>query len=352
MGGWLLVLPLLGAAPFEQPPIRYSHTLAKDAVTRLVEERVTYSGNDQTILQQVLQTLKVPAASELQVFSKTSQQALIIGPERARQIYFSDSIYVGYVPGGLIEVADFDAKLGPVFYSFDPDEARHAQRTFVRERTCLRCHGSEFGNEFPRLLERSVATDPTGEPLPDQGAALVDDTTPFAQRWGGWRVSGYTGAEATRGKPAATGSDIVALLVFQHQLGMHDSLTRAEQRFLRTGDTAAAADVVDHLLFRNAAPLPDKIGGSPAFRSAFLADAKRDAAGDSLKDLSLNGRLFKNRCSYLIYSDSFQHLSPPLKQAVESRLAQALTGTDPRYAYLEPAERARISEILAATHAP
>lgn len=393
---------------YELPPINYSHTKPQDAVARLLQRiaagEVVLTGSDDETLRAVLRALAVPIESQLVVFSKTSLQAGLIHPGNPRALYFSDSVYVGFVPGGLIEVASVDPELGPVFYAFDPQDARDRRRTFVRETSCLRCHGGTFSRDIPGLIERSVLATAQGEPLPEQGTGLVDDETPFERRWGGWYVTGYTGKEPHRGnafgaargdqldftpsdrrplelsdyfdtaKYLAATSDVVALLVFQHQLAMHNSLTRAAQRCRRILDrqharqqsasepvtdepadeegkgvfASATEDVVDHLLFRNAAALPDGIDGAAAFRRAFAAGARRSANGDALKDLSLHGRLFANRCSFLIYSESFNALPAPLKDRVYARLHAALQDDDPngRYAYLEKAERRRILEVL------
>jgi hypothetical protein len=243
--------------------------------------------------------------------------------------------------------------------------------------------------DIPTLFARSVITARDGEPLFRHGPELVSDRLPFERRWGGWYVTGYHGETPHRGnafglekggvthfeptarrpddlaqafdtsKYLAATSDIVALLVFQHQLGMQNSLTKAAhttRRALAAGSDAAAIiataadDVVDHLLFREAAALPAGIKGSDAFRSAFLQGTPRSRQGDALKDLSLQGRLFANRCSFLIYSDFFLAMPTPLKAAVFQRLHQALHTDAPRYAYLEPDEKRRIAEILRQTH--
>jgi hypothetical protein len=109
--------------------------------------------------------------------------------------------------------------------------------------------------------------------------------------------------------------------------------------------------VVDHLLFRGAAPLPEGIAGADGFRRAFAAGVPHSAKGDTLKDLSFQGRLFANRCSFLIYSESFSALPPALKDRIFDRLAAALRDGDPqgRFAYLEKDERRRIVEILTET---
>lgn len=396
------LLPAQTLPDYERPPINYSHTAPQDAVaqllSRLARGELTLRGTDNDILRAVLRELKISPDSQLLIFSRTSLQGGLIRPSHPRAIYFSDSAYVGWVPGGLIEVAAIDPQLGPIFYGFDPQDARDGRRTFVRETSCLRCHGGSFVRDIPSLFSRSLFTDEQGEPL-SSARELTDDTTPFQNRRGGWYVTGYSGTVPHRGNAFArlrddkvdftpsdqrptdlsaiidtslyltTTSDVVASLIFDHQLATHHSLTRAAHRtrlILARTDASqnsasnpldeaatsvlatAAEDVLDHLLFRDAAPLPDGITGSDAFRRAFLADARRSRSGDALKDLSLHGRLLANRCSYLIYSDAFSVLPAPLKDRILVRLSKILRGQDPsnRYAYLEEAERRRIFAIL------
>ena len=296
----------------------------------------------------------------------------------------------------------------PFFYSFDPQEARGATRTFVRDTDCLRCHGGNFVRGIPGVFARSVVPSDIGEPLLRHGSEIVDDETPFENRWGGWYVTGYTGAQNHRGnvfgseqgdrlvfdltdkRPAdlsdffdttrylARTSDVVALLVFEHQMAMQNSLTRAAhsvrkmfeyQRSLQKtfGDpvtdepaydsvksvlNGAVDDVVDHLLFRRAAVLPAGVVGSEEFRRVFVADAPRSRAGHTLKDFRLRDRLFAHRCSFLIYSEMFAALPTQLKTRILDRLHAALRDDDPRgrYAYLDAEEKRRIYEILTETH--
>jgi hypothetical protein len=172
-------------------------------------------------------------------------------------------------------------------------------------------------------------------------------------------------------------SDIVTLLVLEHQTAMQNTLTRASldcrrmlayqknlQAELKEPVTewlaydsvkhvfaAAAQQVVDDLLFKDEAELPPRIEGSAAFQGSFRREVPRADDGSSLKDLQLAGHLFKNRCSYLIYSECFQTL-PELKRRVHSRLVRALDPASPdsRYDYIPADERSRISKILRQTH--
>jgi hypothetical protein len=397
---------------YERPPVSYSTKTPQDAVTRLQQRLATgdlaLAGTDQEIVRAVLRELHVSIESQVMVFSKTSLQRGRIRPDNPRALYFSDTVYVGWVPGGLIEVAAIDPQLGPVFYTFNPRPPRGARTAFVRDADCLRCHGGNFVRDVPGVFARSVVPAPGGEPLLHHGSEVVDDRTPFERRWGGWYVTGYTGPTNHRGNafgtedrsqlafplsderpldltglcdtsryPAKT-SDVVALLLLEHQMGVQNSLTAAGQRSRRmlayqrslqetfkepvtdepTFDSVKSvffsltSDVVDHLLFHGAAPLPEGVVGSEAFRRMFPADAARSQAGHALKDLRLRERLLENRCSYLIYSESFTALPAPLKARILDRLHAALHDTDPqgRYAYLEAEEKRRIHDILIETH--
>jgi hypothetical protein len=276
-----------------------------------------------------------------------------------------------------------------------------------RESNCLDCDGGTFVRDIPGVIARSVFADDTGEPLLRHGTLVVDDETPFGDRWGGWYVTGYHGTEPHRGnvfasekretlvftpspkRPdtlekyfetkdylAAT-SDVVALLVFEHQLTIHNAITRANFAIRRmiayqhglqkafkeplTDEPAydsvksvfahTTEELVDRLLFRNAAALPEGVFGNEAFQERFPKEAPR-VNGHSLKDLQLSERLFANRCSYLIYTEHFLALPDGLRSRVFKRLEEALGSRDPqdRYAYLSDVEKQRIRDILWQTH--
>jgi hypothetical protein len=307
-----------------------------------------------------------------------------------------------------MEITTIDPQLGPVFYSFDPSAAatKNSKR-FVRDADCLTCHAGSGMNNTPGVFARSVFPDENGEPLLRQGSEMVDYRTPFDHRWGGWYVTGLHGTATHRGNVLAhelndelvvdfkrganitnlssffdtdeylrNSSDIVALMVFEHQIAMHDAIIQANFRCRRMMDyqhslqkdlkepitdeptydsvktvfASCTQDVVDCLLFKDEAVLPDGIKGSPDFQHAFQANAKVAPGFGSLKDFSLEGHLFKNRCSYLIYSDAFLALPKLLKQRIYDELAKTLKNPESRYDYLPADERTRIVSILAATH--
>jgi len=134
------------------------------------------------------------------VFSRTSLQRHRISPDNPRAIYFSDDMYVGWVPGGLIEITSVDPQLGPIFYVVRPRVLRASSATaFKRDSDCLRCHGGHFVRGIPGGMVRSVFPDNTGEPIFRLGSTLVDYRTSFAERWGGWYVTGRHGRSLHRG---------------------------------------------------------------------------------------------------------------------------------------------------------
>jgi hypothetical protein len=409
-------LPFLahGRDDFERPPINYSASHPRDVVVqleaRIASGELQFEGSELEVLRAILDELQIPVESQMLVFSKTSLQRNLIRPNQPRAIYFSDDCYVGWVPGGLIEIASIDPELGPIFYHFNSRPAqRISQPQFVRDRDCLRCHGGSLVRGVPGIVARSVFTDNTGEMLLRHGTEVVDFRTPFELRWGGWYVTGRHGdalhrgnvlaqekngevmADLTRGANITDlspffetenyltdSSDIVALLVFEHQLAMHNTLTRAAfnvrrmieyQRNLQldlkqavTDEPAfdsvqrvfdnATQEIVDHLLFKDEAPLPADIKGRPAFQETFMANVPRARDGSSLKELRLQRHIFRNRCSYVIYSEFFLALPDPLKARIYNRLAKALdpVDSDPRYAHLGTVERRRIANILLQTH--
>jgi hypothetical protein len=398
---------------YEQAPIRYSDSRPNDGISKLQERlnsrELEFTGSERETLDMMLKELKIPVESQLLVFSKTSVQRVRISPRNPRALYFNDTCYVGWVPGGIIEVASMDPQLGPVFYTFDPMErsGKTVQR-FRRDPSCLSCHAGNFTRDIPGVFARSVFPEPTGSPIFSAGSAVIDYTTPFDQRWGGWYVTGRHGAGRHRGNAFAKEngdsvmldmegganldsleqfidpstylmptSDIASLLVFEHQLAVHQAFTRANhecrrmleyQRGLQESfkqpfteepsfDSVKsvfkhnAEHVLDVLLYKDEAPLPDGGVRGGAFVAAYHEGGRRTADGRSLRDLDLKSRVAKYRCSHLIYSDQFKQLPKPLLRTVLDRLGRILHDPKPeeRYSYLADEERKSIAEIIRET---
>jgi hypothetical protein len=152
-------------------------------------------------------------------------------------------------------------------------------------------------------------------------------------------------------------SDIVALLVFQHQLDVQNLITRLSYDARTPADSQAelVAESVDRLLramlFVDAVEYTAPISGDPEFAEQFAHRALRDAQGRSLRDFDLTRRLFRYPLSYLIYSAAFDALPAEAKQPFYRRLRDVLEGRDTSedFASLSADDRRVIREILSAT---
>lgn len=113
-----------------------------------------------------------------------------------------------------------------------------------------------------------------------------------------------------------------------------------------------AEKLVRHLFFCGEYTLKDDgVDGSAAFQEAFRANRHASGDGRSLKDFQLLNRLFKYRCSYMIYSKTFAALPQLLRLEVSIQLDRVLKGEDqrPGFAHLSPGERQTIQKILVET---
>jgi hypothetical protein len=421
MRNFLLILstsvlgPLLavGQERFEEAPIRYSTSTPDNPISRLQEaldsgavrlERDDRSG----FLPDLLRQLGVPPESQVLVFSRTSLQQQFITPANPRAIYFNDDVYVARVPGSsLLELSVADPALGAVFYSGEPNAAGGLTIT-RRTETCLQCHAGTLTEGHPGHLVRSVFTDEKGFPILKAGSKVTTHDSPFEERWGGWYVTGTHGAARHRGNSIATEtqygveldldaganltalptrvnanhyltahSDLVALMILEHQTQMHNLLTRATFETLMALSDQAVVDelldrpagtysestrrrvtnagirLADYMLFSTEARLDDPIEGSSGFAEHFAARGPRDSKGRSLRDLDLSSRIFRYPLSYLINSPQFAELPEPMKAFVLRRLWDILQGVipqeGPKAFPLTPEQRQAILEIVADT---
>ena len=416
----LLVVGLMGplatrasaqqVEPFEEPPINYSATPTNDRATAISAKFQSRAMEIRSMpakkrLQWLLAELGVPVESQIFVFSKTSLQRELINPETPRVLYFSDEAYIGWSPTGAFEVAVFDAKLGATFYVFEP-HATKEEPLLARSGDCLLCHSRH--EHTPSLRTRSVFPDANGEPLSGSGSSNIAPSTPLAERWGGWYVTGtkapfehrgnLTGkkiddfegpaAQPTRNLLSLEGvvdtrryllktSDVVPLLMHDHQVHVHNVLSKANQdarialhrwpamrEILGLPKDAPpqgscvvvfdsqAEKVIEALLCRDDAAWPaGGIQGDGVFAPAYAKSRKSDAKGRSLRDLDLQTRLFRYRCSPLIYSESFATLPKELHDIILLRLSSGLRAfpPSPSFGHLPDDERAAIHEILSAT---
>jgi len=370
------------------PAIAYATAPVSDPVALLNERlrrgEVALEKNEQSgYLPSVLSALGVSIDSQLLVFSKTSFQAPRINPTNPRAIYFNDAVSVGWVRGGpVLEFVAQDPNLGSIFYTLE--QSQSGTPRFERNDTCVMCHVSDATHYVPGLFIGSVFPSVNGTTMYGP-AYTTDHRSPFELRWGGWFVTGTHQATRHMGNAVATDpsdlgamitpetvhvtnlngrfdmtgylspySDIVALLVLEHQAQMLNLITRIGWEARVGGEVAhrpfasAVEEFVDYLLFIDESPLPGPITGPTPFAKRFSENAPRDTRGRSLRDLDLTHRLLKHPCSYLIYSEAFDALPAEAKDAVYQRLWQVLNGhaTDARYSALSADDRTAIIEIL------
>ncbi|HEX7795016.1 MAG TPA: hypothetical protein VF456_11725 [Vicinamibacterales bacterium] len=374
----------------DHPAIAYRSTPAGDPVSQL--SQALQSGRIQLTadgpsgyLQSVLKALNVPVESQIVVFARDSVQLARITMNNPRALFFNDSVAVGWVRGGFIELASQDPRNGVIFYAMEPGTLGLGSARLTRRDDCLSCHYSYSTAGVPGMLVRSY----------EQFA--VDHTIPIEKRWGGWYVTGSTGsiphlgntdltelalghATNTRlnwpsldGKFDTTGylsphSDIVALMVFEHQMHVMNLLTRigwearvAEAQragtpaFARPGSEEkpiaiddAAAEVADYMLFVGEPPIADAIRGSSGFRERFEKQGPFDRKGRSLRQLDLSRRLMRYPLSYMIYSPLFEGMPAAAKDAIYRRLWLVLSGgvRDAHLQMLSLTDRQAIVEIL------
>ncbi|HIE96525.1 MAG TPA: hypothetical protein EYG03_01970 [Planctomycetes bacterium] len=411
-----VVLPHLcgtavGQLDFDTEPINYSTTPAQDPIAKLQQQiddgtaELDYD-KETGYLKSVLQHLNVNPSSQVLISSKTSFQLRKISPQRPRAVYFGDESYVGWVQGGdVVELMATDPVQGQIFYALSQE--RSEQPHFIRDRgQCTVCHASSRTQGVPGGLVRSVYLDRNGQPHFGAGTFTVDHSSPFKDRWGGWYVTGTHGSlrhmgnvmSQDRANPedidreaganvtdlsefVATGpyltphSDIVALMVLEHQTQMQNYITRASYEArsaahydgvmssalarpagyisaTTTRRIASAGDkLLRYMLFADEFQLTSPVQGTSGFATDFQSPGVRDSQGRSLRDFDLQTRLFKYPCSYLIYSPAFDRLPKPVKQYVSERLQEVLLGNDDSddFVHLTIDDRKSILEILTET---
>jgi len=379
----------------DQPPHNYWKRPLQDRFTKIKEDlevgRVTLdSSNEKAYLAGLLQALDMPASSQMLVFSTTSLQLRLISPSNPRALYFNEDIYLGFIPGGRIEIVSLDPEIGGIFYIFDiPRESRPLR--IERSDRCMNCHAASETQYLPGLLIKSVIPGPRGGTLEGFRQDQTGHGIPFEQRFGGWYVTGrhsitnHWGNLVGRLSPAglatnyvepgerfdfsrypAPTSDILPHLVHEHQAGFvnraleasyrarsywHETEGKLDSKQAKELDKQART-LTRYLLFADEAPLPaGGLEGDSAFKADFTRNRRVAANGASLKDFDLGTRLFKHRCSYMIYSAVFQGLPAPMKARIYQELAEALNVDKPKadYAYLETAEKKVIRGILKET---
>ena len=259
---------------------------------------------------------------------------------------------------------------------------------------------------MPGHIVRSVFPDERGYPIAQLGSRVIGHTNPLKERWGGWFVTGTHGKEQHLGNQLFTErdqlekldlnlganitslekkvnligylsshSDIVALMLLEHQTQMHNLLTRLQYETKLAlhhneamnealqrpkGDLSdstkrrinnAVDEALKYLLFVEEVKLTAPIAGTSNFAAEFSTQGVKDKQGRSLRDFDLQQRMFRYPCSYLIYSEAFDALPKPALDLLYRKLWLVLTGQaqEKAFAGISLADRKAVLEILRGT---
>ena len=343
-------------------------------------------GNEMEYIEALLAKLKISKHSQQLVFSTTSLQLSRISPRNPRAIYFNEDLYLGYVPGGQIEIIGIDPGIGAIPYIFSPPATNDKawRPTVIRSRRCMNCHASPDIGGVPGLLISSVIPGPGGGSIDAFRQTQTGHSIPYDLRFGGWHLTGdhtfptsWANSTGVMSKSVVTKvsnppgtffnwnrylvpqSEVIANLVLEHQVGFINRCLGATYRLrefflleeagnpVKRKERIAqeAVRIVEYALFSDEAPLPKPISFA---QSMFAKDFQ--GRGDLLRQLNLKDRLLQRRCSYMIGSLAFQGLPEELKSVVFSRIKALMTmprsELPSKFTYFGEAERKEIHEFL------
>jgi hypothetical protein len=178
-------------------------------------------------------------------------------------------------------------------------------------------------------------------------------------------------------KPYLTNeSDLVALMVLEHQTQMQNLITFAryeeirgrqydksmnaaldrdpkfESEFTKRRTTRSIDNLVRYLFFADEFQLTADVKGTSSFAETFSKRGPRDNQGRSLYQLDLQERLFRYPLSYMIYSPSFKQLPPSTLKLIALKLHQILTADVDQEGieHLTPKLKLSLLDILKQTH--
>lgn len=336
-------------------------------------------------LESLLGKLKISKYSQQLVFSTTSLQLSRISPRNPRAIYFTEDLYLGYVPGGQIEVIGIDPEIGAIPYIFSPPNGNEKSwhPNAIRSKRCMNCHANSDIGGVPGLLLSSVIPGPGGGSIDAFRQKKSGHSIPFDQRFGGWHLTGdqtfpssWANATGIMSKgnvikvPNPPGaffdwekylvaqSDVIANLVLEHQVGFINRCIGTSYRLREAWERGIgqeekrkilereAQKIVDYVLFVDEAPIRKPISVGNSF---FVRDFE-GVEEDPLKKLNLKSRLMERRCSYMIRTRSFDGLPRAFKTIVFSEIKTLMTlpqsDLPAKFSYFKEAERREIDEAL------
>jgi hypothetical protein len=240
------------------------------------------------------------------------------------------------------------------------------------------------------------------------GTFNVNHSTDFEKRWGGWYVTGDLGEQKHMGNGLAfekdrqilmepdrphnlknldkiinteayleKGSDVVALMVLEHQTHMQNIITQASfdtrialERQKGINETLERPEgtisentvrhihsrgdkIIEYLLFCDEADFSSEITGSSSFKTDFEKIGPFDKKKRSLREFDLKESIFKYPLSYQIYSKPFDAMPEILKEYVYKELWLILSDqkddVDEKFLQISRAKGKKIITILLET---
>ena len=360
-------------------------------IKKQLEEGLLSNGYDKPLdyIEALLEKLEISKHSQQLVFSTTSLQLSRISPRNPRAIYFNDDLYLGYVPGGQIEVIGIDPEIGAIPYIFSPPMTNDKtwRPSVIRSKRCMNCHANADMGGVPGLLASSVIPGPGGGSIDAFRQTVTGHSIPYDLRFGGWHLTGdhtfpssWANSTGVMNKDVITKipnppgtsfnwkqylvpqSEVIANLVLEHQVGFINRCLGASYRlreFFLLKDALnptkrrdrlkqEAIRIVEYALFAEEATLPKPISLE---NSLFAKDFQgRGGIRDPLRQLNLKDRLMERRCSYMIRSRAFQGLPQELKDIIFSKIKAVMTmprsQLAAKFSYFGEAERREIDGVL------
>jgi hypothetical protein len=369
---------------------RYHQITPRDPFSKFMEKvekgvvMLNYK-SDHAYLNSLLKELGISPYSQLLVYSTTSLQLSRISPRNPRAIYFSDDIYVGYVPGGQIEIIGIDPQLGAIPYIFNLPQAQDTTHPKIyRSKRCMNCHASKEMGGAPGLLVGSVIPGPGGGTIDAFRRNIFGHDIPFAKRFGGWHITGENpfpqswanqtgmmksgqihkilnppGKYFTWDNYPVQGSSLIPHLLLEHQVGFTNLCIFATYKFRELNDSKEdfiqeqTDQLLSYILFEKEATLPESIiDKKTRYVMDFEGKMYPDSGQNSLRQLNLVSRILDLRCSYMIFSNSFSGLPIPIKNVLSQKLFNLLSSQQDKlpskFSYLKKDEREKIKKILTA----
>ena len=340
-------------------------------------------------LRNLLSDLNISIHSQALVFSNTSLQLSRISQNNPRAIFFNDNLYVGYVPGGFIEIIGIDPRIGAIPYVFKLPQKGDLQYPPIRRSTrCMRCHATKQTGGVPGLLLSSVIPAETGGSLDNLNPGKPGHHLPYTKRFGGWFLTNHAdylnkwsnsiGVMNQKGQikqkkiqipvnniskyHLSNKSEMVTHLVMEHQIGFTNLCISAQYalRELKLPKSKSTKHQVEDYyieqLLRYSLFVDEPNLSIPSdketstFITYFEKSYPKKNSFNLLRKIELKTRLFKTRCSYMLGSSVFKALPADFKNTFMISLKEIVSQKNTELSFLgshlEDDERERILNVL------